>query len=116
MRGQAACCAAHATPTACRRPWPIANGDGDRSASWTSEARLSRTGLGRLSILAGDRPEAARSPERFDPGEPPDAGTGKPAPLRGPLSGWWSRRLTKEHRLVYRPTEDALLIAQCRYH
>src|SRR3546814_11609415 len=83
MRRQAACCAAHATPTACRRPWPISNGDGDRSASWTSEARLSRTGLGRLSILAGERPEAARSPERFDPGEPPDAGTGKPAPLRG---------------------------------
>ena len=46
----------------------------------------------------------------------PFAGLGKPEPLRGPLSGWWSRRITKEHRLVYRPTEDALLIAQCRYH
>jgi toxin YoeB len=44
------------------------------------------------------------------------AGTGKPEPLRGAFSGWWSRRLTKEHRLVYRPTEDGLLIAQCRYH
>jgi toxin YoeB len=46
----------------------------------------------------------------------PFAGIGKPEPLRGPLSGWWSRRLTHEHRLVYRVSEDRLLIAQCRYH
>jgi toxin YoeB len=46
----------------------------------------------------------------------PFKGTGKPGPLRGPLSGWWSRRLNQEHRLVYRPSEDGLLIAQCRYH
>lgn len=46
----------------------------------------------------------------------PFKGTGKPEPLRGPLSGWWSRRITQEHRLVYRPTDDGLLIAQCRYH
>ncbi len=46
----------------------------------------------------------------------PFAGTGKPEPLRGHLSGWWSRRLTQEHRLVYRVEGEALLIAQCRYH
>jgi toxin YoeB len=46
----------------------------------------------------------------------PFTGTGKPEPLRGALSGWWSRRTTTEHRLVYRPTEGGLLIAQCRYH
>ncbi len=46
----------------------------------------------------------------------PFTGTGKPEPLRGALSGWWSRRITQEHRLVYRPTEGGLLIAQCRYH
>lgn len=46
----------------------------------------------------------------------PLTGTGKPEPLRGPLSGWWSRRINQEHRLVYRPTEDGLLTAQCRYH
>ncbi|HEY8578458.1 MAG TPA: Txe/YoeB family addiction module toxin [Beijerinckiaceae bacterium] len=46
----------------------------------------------------------------------PFAGTGKPEPLRGALAGWWSRRIDLEHRLVYRPTEDGLLIAQCRYH
>jgi toxin YoeB len=46
----------------------------------------------------------------------PFEGTGKPEPLRGPLAGWWSRRINLEHRLVYRPTEGGLLIAQCRYH
>jgi toxin YoeB len=46
----------------------------------------------------------------------PFKGTGKPEPLRGPLSGWWSRRITQEHRLVYRPSDDGLCIAQCRYH
>jgi toxin YoeB len=46
----------------------------------------------------------------------PFTGTGKPEPLRGALSGWWSRRINVEHRLVYRPTEEGLLIAQCRYH
>jgi toxin YoeB len=46
----------------------------------------------------------------------PFSGTGKPEPLRGDLRGWWSRRLTLEHRLVYRVEGDSLLIAQCRYH
>lgn len=46
----------------------------------------------------------------------PFAGTGKPEPLRGVLRGWWSRRLTLEHRLVYRIEGDSLFIAQCRYH
>ena len=46
----------------------------------------------------------------------PFTGTGKPEPLRGALSGWWSRRITQEHRLVYRPTEQGLLLAQFRYH
>jgi toxin YoeB len=46
----------------------------------------------------------------------PFAGIGKPEPLRGPLSGWWSRRITQEHRLVYRAEGDQLMIAQCRYH
>lgn len=50
----------------------------------------------------------------------PFKGVGKPEPLRGDLSGWWSRRLTSEHRLVYRVSgagaAQALEIAQCRYH
>ncbi|WP_363349350.1 Txe/YoeB family addiction module toxin [Methylocystis echinoides] len=46
----------------------------------------------------------------------PFSGTGKPEPLRGDLRGWWSRRITLEHRLVYRVEGASLLIAQCRYH
>jgi toxin YoeB len=46
----------------------------------------------------------------------PIAGIGKPEPLRGNLSGWWSRRITEEHRLVYRVQEGSILIAQCRFH
>jgi toxin YoeB len=46
----------------------------------------------------------------------PFEGTGKPEPLKGDLSGFWSRRLTREHRLVYRATKTTLQIAQCRYH
>ena len=46
----------------------------------------------------------------------PFKGTGKPEPLRHLLAGYWSRRITEEHRFVYKPTEDTLLIAQLRYH
>jgi toxin YoeB len=46
----------------------------------------------------------------------PFSGIGKPEPLRGALSGWWSRRIDQEHRLVYRVKDDALHIAQCRFH
>ena len=50
----------------------------------------------------------------------PFKGIGKPEPLRGDLAGWWSRRITGEHRLVYRVTgtgtDQRLEIAACRYH
>lgn len=50
----------------------------------------------------------------------PFRGTGKPEPLGGNLSGWWSRRINREHRLAYRVTgkgdAQALEVAQCRYH
>jgi toxin YoeB len=50
----------------------------------------------------------------------PFKGTGKPEPLSGNLSGWWSRRLNLEHRLIYRVSgkaeAQALEVAQCRYH
>jgi toxin YoeB len=55
--------------------------------------------------------DARRSPFR---------GLGKPEPLRNEMSGWWSRRITHEHRLVYRVTgsgdAQALEIAACRFH
>ena len=50
----------------------------------------------------------------------PFRGTGKPEPLRGQLSGWWSRRITVSDRLVYRVSgvgqAQQLEIAQCRFH
>jgi toxin YoeB len=50
----------------------------------------------------------------------PFRGTGKPEPLRGGLQGWWSRRITGDHRLVYRVVgagdEQRLEIIACRYH
>jgi toxin YoeB len=48
----------------------------------------------------------------------PFAGIGKPEPLRHRWAGYWSRRITGEHRLVYRVAgrPPALTIAQCRYH
>ncbi|MEV0917635.1 Txe/YoeB family addiction module toxin [Streptomyces sp. NPDC049967] len=45
----------------------------------------------------------------------PFDGIGKPEPLRGDLSGYWSRRIDDEHRLVYRATESELVIVQARY-
>lgn len=46
----------------------------------------------------------------------PFEGIGKPEPLKHGLSGYWSRRINGEHRIVYKVTEDAPLIAQLRYH
>lgn len=67
-----------------------------------------RKGLERVNALLK---ECTRDPFR---------GTGKPEPLAGNLSGWWSRRINLEHRLVYRVSgkgdAQALEVAQCRYH
>ena len=46
----------------------------------------------------------------------PFAGLGKPEALKHALSGFWSRRITDEHRMVYRVEGGALLIAQLRFH
>jgi toxin YoeB len=46
----------------------------------------------------------------------PSTGIGKPEPLRHALQGYWSRRITAEHRIVYKRTGDQVLIAQLRYH
>lgn len=46
----------------------------------------------------------------------PFSGIGKPEPLKGDLSGYWSRRINNEHRLVYQFDNGALTIIQCRYH
>ena len=46
----------------------------------------------------------------------PFVGIGKPEPLKHALAGFWSRRITEEHRMVYKADKDALSIAQLRYH
>jgi toxin YoeB len=46
----------------------------------------------------------------------PYVGTGKPEPLKHVLAGWWSRRITDEHRMVYRLAGDTVEIAKLRYH
>ena len=46
----------------------------------------------------------------------PYKGIGKPEPLKGNYAGCWSRRITQEHRLIYKINERRLHILQCRYH
>ncbi len=46
----------------------------------------------------------------------PNKGIGKPEPLKGNYAGCWSRRITQEHRLIYKINERRLHILQCRYH
>ena len=46
----------------------------------------------------------------------PFTGIGKPEPLRGELSGYWSRRIDDEHRLAYRADEHEIRILKARYH
>jgi toxin YoeB len=43
-------------------------------------------------------------------------GIGQPEKLKGNMSGWMSRRINLEHRIVYRIDSDAIVIIQCRYH
>ncbi|MDX6443860.1 MAG: toxin YoeB [Blastocatellia bacterium] len=60
--------------------------------------------LKRINLLIKD---ARRSP--FE-------GIGKPEPLKGDLSGHWSRRITDEHRLIYTVTAEELIVIACRFH
>lgn len=63
-----------------------------------------KAGLKRINLLI-----KATSREPF-------SGPGKPEPLKHNLSGFWSRRITAEHRLVYAMEGDELQIVMCRYH
>ena len=46
----------------------------------------------------------------------PFSGLGKPEPLKRNLKGLWSRRITKEHRLVYKLTDEEIIIVSCKFH
>ena len=45
-----------------------------------------------------------------------NTGLGKPEPLKHELQGYWSRRVTDEHRLIYKIEDDKILVVSCRYH
>lgn len=80
--------------------------------SWSDEAwddylywqTTDKQTLKRINILIKD---IKRSP--FD-------GIGKPEPLKHDLSGYWSRRIDKENRIVYKVASESIIIAMCRYH
>lgn len=73
-------------------------------------------------LWAQTDPEMLRRLNRLitDVQRSPFQGIGKPEPLKGDLGGWWSRRITGDHRLVYRISgkgEDQIIeIVACRYH
>jgi len=46
----------------------------------------------------------------------PFTGVGKPEPLKRDLKGYWSRRITEEHRPVYKVTDEQIIIVSCKYH
>ncbi|MDZ4743866.1 MAG: Txe/YoeB family addiction module toxin [Verrucomicrobiota bacterium] len=46
----------------------------------------------------------------------PFTGIGKPEPMKNNLKGWWSRRITQEHRFIDKVENESLLIMQCRFH
>ena len=68
--------------------------------SWAGDRKM----LLRVNRLIA---EAARDPA---------SGTGRPERLSGDLSGYWSRRIDQEHRLVYTMHQDQLVVIQARYH
>jgi len=51
-----------------------------------------------------------------DTSRSPFEGIGKPEPLKNALSGYWSRRINDEHRIVYKISDGSMFIAQLRYH
>ena len=83
-----------------------------RNVSWDFDAwtdylawlEQDRTIFQRINLLIG---ECLRTPF---------IGTGKPEPLRHQYQGYWSRRITAEHRLVYRVTDEEIRLVSCRYH
>ncbi len=77
------------------------------SKAWDNYAYWQKTDIAILKRTNTLIKEIERSP--FD-------GIGKPEPLKHGLSGYWSRRISDEHRIVYKVINNDLLIAQLRYH
>jgi toxin YoeB len=77
------------------------------SKAWDNYLYWQKTAKARVKRINALIKDIHRNP--FD-------GIGKPEPLKHGLSGYWSRRINDEHRIVYKVAEDNLLIAQLRYH
>ncbi len=81
------------------------------SSAWDDYEHWVETDLGMALRLHALLRDIRRDPFR---------GIGKPEPLKGDLQGFWSRRIDREHRLVYRVSgtrpDRTIEIAQCRYH
>jgi toxin YoeB len=77
---------------------------GDTFEDFTEWARLDRKIYAKIVTLLKD---VDRSPF---------TGLGKPEPLKHDLAGYWSRRITDEHRLVYQVNDTEIVVASCRYH
>ena len=75
--------------------------------SWEDYLHLQQTDKRMLRRLNQLLKEIARTPYE---------GIGKPEPLKHKYAGFWSRRIDKEHRLVYRVEGDEIQIAKCRFH
>ena len=75
--------------------------------AWTDYQHWLRTDRKVAARIARLIEECLRDPFR---------GIGNPEPLRHELGGYWSRRITKEHRLVYKIENGLCVIVQCRYH
>jgi Txe/YoeB family toxin of toxin-antitoxin system len=80
--------------------------------------------LGRIPLLANNRQKNTKAYKLINQRYPknskelqrtPNEGIGKPEPLKHGLSGYWSRRINDEHRIVYKQ-DGSILIAQLRYH
>lgn len=79
---------------------------------WAGEARDDYRHWARTDVRLRDKINALIE----DIQRHPFTGLGKPEPLKHGLRGFWSRRITREHRLVYRVEKGVLQIAQCRFH
>lgn len=79
--------------------------------------RFTKDGWEDYTSWANDRKALLRINRLIEEaGRDPGVGTGKPERLSGDLSGYWSRRIDQEHRLVYTVQGDDLVIVQARYH
>jgi len=82
-----------------------------------AEVRWSAGALEDRSYWQQEEPRTYERIERLlaDIAKTPFKGIGKPEPLKGDLTGWWSRRITLEHRLVYRVEKGVIYVLQARY-